>query len=182
MRLALPVLPSPPLGDAALALFRGLLAALLDALLEFRLLGLLLLGAERLVVARHQAAVGRALDVGHVVRPQDVPLEFVRPVVLALELPLEVRVVDPVLAILLLELDRPPHDLAGVLRREDRGREGEQAEDTHTYSTAGPGNAFQRAPVSLANFDLLRTMVWLRSGPVEMHPISTPIRLSRNAM
>jgi len=47
-----------PLGDAEPALFRGLAAAIGDALLELIFFLTLVRGGQRLIVARHQAAVG----------------------------------------------------------------------------------------------------------------------------
>src|SRR5579883_3222210 len=59
-RIALAAAATLPFRKPALALLRSLVAAQLNIRLEFLLLMLLFLGAERLIVARHQAAVGRA--------------------------------------------------------------------------------------------------------------------------
>src|SRR5271157_5639634 len=64
--LTLFVAPGLPLADTALALLGGLLAAILDALPQLLLFLLLLRGGKRLVVAGHQAPVGRPVGVSDI--------------------------------------------------------------------------------------------------------------------
>ena len=49
--------------------------------------------------------------------------------------------------------------------------------DMYTQPPLPPGESF----LGYASREPGRTMVWLRSGPVEMHPASTPVHRSRNA-
>ena len=105
----------------------------------------------------------------------------------ALELPvdlaLDVGEVAPVVAVVLVEVHCAAHDFVSVLRQQGTCN-GENEKSAHS-SLYGEGAA-RVSPryaerVNPANREPARTIVWLRSGPVEMQPISTPIRLSRNA-
>src|ERR1035437_6871523 len=140
-RLALFLLLALPVGDATLALPRGLFAPVGDAVLELLFLFALVFWGERLVVAGHQAAVGGPLQQGHVEGCALGLFQLAAGIQVALFLALQKGVAARDLGVVPVEFGSAADDLQRVLGGQEGGQRKTEQQETHGYtygSVPGP--------------------------------------------
>ena len=132
-RFALFLLLALPIGNPLRALRRGLLAPVFDALLKLLLLFALVFLGERLVVARHQAAVGRPLQQGHVEGLTHGLRQPASGIQIAPLLALQEGIAAREFGVAPVEFGGAADDLQRVLGGRDGGQRKREQEETHSY-------------------------------------------------